>query len=44
MTSLMEELERFRALQPVGAGAKVEVQLDDASLKALRELGYTDVK
>lgn len=44
VASLMEELERFRALQPVGAGAKVEVQLDDAALKALRELGYTDVK
>ncbi len=44
VASLMAELKAFRALEPAAAGAKVNVQLDEGALKALRELGYTDAK
>ncbi len=44
VNSLMAELQAFRALEPTARGAKVEVELDAGALKALQELGYTDVK
>ncbi len=44
VAALMAELKAFRALEPAATGAKVNVQLDENALKALRELGYTDAK